>query len=89
MAGGNRALWSLRIPFEHLGVRVYPNMFSLAKAHKAFTPDGSIADPVLAKRFEDNLVAFMSVVEAAKHYPCIKKAWVEFMGEKPDPVFNP
>ena len=40
----------------------------------------------LAKRFEDNLVAFMNLVEAATHYPCIKKAWVEFLGEQPDPV---
>ena len=40
--GGNRGLWSLRVPFEHLG--------------------------------------------ATKNYPCIKKAWVEFLGEKPDPV---
>jgi len=86
MGGGNRALWSLRMPFEHLGARVFPDMFSLATAHKAFTPDGNIADATLAKRFEDNLVAFMSLVEAAKHYPCIKKAWVEFLGEKPDPV---
>jgi hypothetical protein len=22
----------------------------------------------------------------AKHYPCIKKAWVEYLGEKTDPV---
>jgi NAD(P)H-dependent FMN reductase len=86
MAGGNRALWSLRMPFEHLGTNVYPNMFSLATAHKAFTADGNIADETLAKRFEDNLVAFMNLVEAAKHYPCIKKAWVEFLGEQPDPV---
>ena len=86
MAGGNRALWSLRIPLEHLGTRVYPNMFSLASAHQAFTPEGKIADEKLAKRFEDNIIAFMNVVEAAKHYPCIKKAWVEFLGEKPDPV---
>ena len=27
-----------------------------------------------------------SLVEAAKHYPCIKKAWVEFLGEQPDPA---
>ena len=86
MAGGNRALWSLRIPFEHLGTRVYPNMFSLAMAHQAFTFEGNIADATLAQRFEENIVAFMSVVEAAKHYPCIKKAWVEFLGEKPDPI---
>ena len=88
MAGGNRALWVLRMPFEHLGARVFPDMFSLAMAHKAFTPEGTIADETLAKRFEANLVAFMSLVEAAKHYPCIKKAWVEFLGEKPDPAIE-
>lgn len=86
MAGGNRGVWALRIPFEHLGTRVFPNMFSLAMAHKAFTEEGGMADAALAKRFEDNLVSFMALAEAATHYPCIKKAWVEFLGEKPDPV---
>jgi NAD(P)H-dependent FMN reductase len=86
MVGGNRGLWSLRIPFEHLGARVFPDMFSLAMAHKAFTADGDLNDATIAKRFEDNLIAFMSLAEAAKHYPCIKKTWVEFLGEKPDPV---
>lgn|SRR5690606_8435797 len=87
-AGGNRGLWSLRVPLEHLGTRVYPNMFSLAMAHEAFTPDNNIANKVLADRFLKNLEAFMSLVEAAKHYPCIKKAWVEFLGQKPDPVID-
>jgi len=86
MGGGNKSLWSLRMPLEHLGARVFPDMFSLATAHKAFTSDGKIADETLAKRFEQNLVAFMQLVEAAKNYPCIKKAWVEFLGEQPDPV---
>jgi NAD(P)H-dependent FMN reductase len=86
MAGGNRALWALRVPLEHLGTNVYPNMFSLAIAHKAFTPEGEILDETLANRFETNLVAFMSLVEAAKNYPCIKKAWVEFLGERTDAV---
>lgn len=86
MAGGNRALWSLRMPLEHLGTSVYPNMFSLAMAHQAFTPEGDIADKTLQQRFEINVAAFMSLVEAAKNYPCMKKAWVEFLGEKPDPV---
>jgi chromate reductase, NAD(P)H dehydrogenase (quinone) len=86
MAGGNRALWSLRIPLEHLGSSVYPNMFSLAMAHQAFDPEGQIADGTLAKRFEDNLVSFMNLVEATTHYPCMKQAWVEFLGERPDPV---
>jgi chromate reductase, NAD(P)H dehydrogenase (quinone) len=85
MGGGNKSLWSLRMPLEHLGARVFPDMFSLAVAHKAFTAEGQFADATLAKRFEGNLVAFMTLVEAAKNYPCMKKAWVEFLGEQPDP----
>ncbi len=61
-------------------------MFSLAMAHKALTAEGNIADETLSKRFEQNLVAFMNLVEAAKHYPCMKKAWVEFLGEKTDAI---
>ncbi|MDQ3812640.1 MAG: NAD(P)H-dependent oxidoreductase [Armatimonadota bacterium] len=86
MAGGNRGLWSLRIPLEHLGARVFPDMFSLATAHEALSPDGEFINPTLQDRFESNVVAFISLVEAAKHYPCIKKAWVEFLGEQPDPA---
>lgn len=86
MGGGNHGLWSLRIPLEKLGTNLYAAMFSLATAHKAFTPEGKIADETLAQRFEDNIVAFMNLVEAAKHYPCMKKAWVEFLGEQIDPV---
>jgi len=88
MAGGNKSLWSLRIPLEHLGSRVFPDMFSLAMAHQAFNSDGTLLNATLAKRFEDNLVAFMNLVEAAKHYPCMKKAWVEFLGEQPNPVID-
>jgi len=82
LAGGNRGLWSLRMPLEHLGARVFPDMFSLAMAHKAFDGD-AIADAALQARFEKNVQAFLSLAEAAKHYPCIKRAWVEFLGEPP------
>jgi NAD(P)H-dependent FMN reductase len=88
MVGGNRGLWSIRVPFEHLGARVFPDMFSLAMAHKAFTADGDLSDTTIAKRFEDNLIAFMSLAEAAKHYPCMKTSWVEFLGETADPVIE-
>ena len=86
MAGGNRGLWSLRMPLEHLGARIFPDMFSLAQAHTAFGENGELANGLLAKRFEENLRAFLDLVEAAKHYPCIKKAWVEFLGEPGDTV---
>jgi len=82
MVGGNRGLWSLRVPLEHLGARVYPDMFSLAMAHQAFGDD-QLADATLQARFDKNLQAFLSLAEAAKHYPCIKRAWVEFLGETP------
>jgi NAD(P)H-dependent FMN reductase len=86
MAGGNRGLWALRVPFEHLGARIYPDMFSLARAHLAFDPGGRLADAQLEERFERNIVNFMDQVEASKHYPCVKRAWVEYLGEHPDPA---
>ena len=82
LVGGNRGLWALRIPLEHLGARIFPDMFSLSQAHKALV-DGDIADAQLRARFDDTLRAFLSLAEAAKHYPCIKRAWVEFLGETP------
>jgi NAD(P)H-dependent FMN reductase len=83
MVGGNRGLWALRVPLEHLGARVFPDMFSLAQAHQAFDDAGRIKSGPLRDRFEKNISAFMDLVEAAKHYPCVKKAWFEFLGEQP------
>jgi len=82
LAGGNRGLWALRVPLEHLGARVFPDMFSLAMAHKAFAGD-EIADAALRARLETTIQAFLSLAEAAKNYPCMKRAWVEFLGEPP------
>lgn len=82
LAGGNRGLWALRVPLEHLGARIFPDMFSLAMAHKALAGE-EINDEALRGRFEKNVQAFLSLAEAAKHYPCIKRAWVEFLGEPP------
>jgi chromate reductase, NAD(P)H dehydrogenase (quinone) len=82
MMGGNRGLWALRMPLEHLGARIYPDMFSLPQAHKALV-DGDLVDAALRARFDKHLQAFLSLAEAAKHYPCMKRAWVEFLGEPP------
>ena len=84
MVGGNRGLWSLRIPLEHLGTRVYPDMFSLAQAHTAFNDDGHLAHTTLEQRLDGILGCFVELVEAAKHYRSIEKEWVEFLGERPD-----
>ena len=84
MMGGNRGLWALRVPLEHLGARVYPDMFSLAQAHKAFDGD-RLLDEQLQTRFDSTIEGFMALVEASKHYPCARKAWVEYLGERMDP----
>ena len=86
MGGGNRGLWALRVPFEHLGARIYPDMFSLAQAHRAFDDLGRLANEQLQERFDHNVAGFMDLVEASKHYPCVRTAWVEYLGEHPDPA---
>ncbi len=63
-------------------------MFSLARAHDAFDGDGAIASESLADRFGRTVEGFMDLVEAAKHCPCAKKAWFEFLGEEPDPAID-
>ncbi|MCW2921157.1 MAG: NADPH:quinone oxidoreductase [Thermoleophilia bacterium] len=88
MVGGNRSLWSLRQPLEHLGTRVHPDMFSLAQAHTAFGDDGQLANEQLGGRLRGLVTAWVDVVEATKHYPCAKARWVEFLGEHPEPVLD-
>ena len=63
-------------------------MFSLAQAHNAFDDTGHLADERLHGRFEDTVAKFMDLVEASTHYPCVKRAWVEFLGEQPDPAVD-
>ena len=84
MGGGNRSLWALRVPLEHLGARLYPDMFSLAQAHTAFRDDGRLASEKLQERLEGTLSCFLDLVEASKHYRQLRKQWVEFLGEHPD-----
>src|SRR5215211_4791388 len=58
MAGGNRGLWALRVPLEHLGSRVYPDMFSLAQAHEAFGENGRLENDLLQRRFDETVCFF-------------------------------
>jgi chromate reductase, NAD(P)H dehydrogenase (quinone) len=87
MVGGNRGLWALRVPLEHLGARIYPDMFSLAQAHTAF--DGErLANESLQKRLEATITDFLLLAEAEKRYPSLKTVWVEFLGERPEPMID-
>jgi chromate reductase len=83
MVGGNRGLWALRVPLEHLGSHVYPDMFSLAQSHQAFAANGRLKDATLQKYFDSTIDCFIEGVEATKHFPAMKTQWIEFLGEHP------
>ncbi|MFG3202407.1 NADPH-dependent FMN reductase [Streptomyces sp. NPDC048192] len=82
LVGGNRGLWALRIPLEHLGTRVYPYMFSVANSYQAFTEDGTLADPGLQQRLTETVSGFLSLVEADVRYVCLERRWYEFLGDR-------
>lgn len=63
-------------------------MFSLAQSNDAFGATGRLVSDVLQKRFDDTLGCFLDLVEAARHYPGLKKQWVEFLGERPNRVID-
>jgi NAD(P)H-dependent FMN reductase len=87
MVGGNRGLWALRVPLEHLGARIYPDMFSLAQAHTAFEGE-HLANKQLQERLETTIAGFLNLAEAEKRYPHLKTAWIEFLGERPEPIID-
>ncbi|WP_314172466.1 NADPH-dependent FMN reductase [Streptomyces winkii] len=82
LVGGNRGLWALRVPLEHLGTRVYPDMFGLARSHQGFAEDGSLSDPGLQQRLTETVAAFLRLVEADVRYVCLKRRWYEFPAER-------
>ncbi|MFJ9681887.1 NADPH-dependent FMN reductase [Streptomyces sp. NPDC101194] len=84
LIGGNRGLWALRIPLEHLGTRVYPDMFSLSRAHEGFTEDGRLARPEAQERLAEMISGFMQLVQADVQYVCLRRRWYEFPGDRTD-----
>jgi NAD(P)H-dependent FMN reductase len=84
LVGGNRGLWALRVPLEHLGTRVYPDMFSLPRAHEGFTEDGRLAQPGSQERLAEIISGFVQLVRADVHFVCLQRLWYEFPGDRTD-----
>ncbi|MFF8918174.1 NADPH-dependent FMN reductase [Streptomyces sp. NPDC015032] len=84
LIGGNRGLWALRVPLEHLGTRVYPDMFSLPRAHEGFTEDGRLARPEAQERLAEIISGFMQLVQADVQFVCLQRRWYEFPGDRTD-----
>jgi chromate reductase, NAD(P)H dehydrogenase (quinone) len=59
--GGVRGLWQLRIPLEGLGVLVYPDMYTLPWADKAFGPDGKLIEPERQARLASMVRGYLAV----------------------------
>ena len=55
---------------------------------RAVNLDVHVRSGRLRERFEQNIVGFMDLVEASKHYPCVKTKWVEYLGERPEPAID-
>ncbi len=64
VVGGIRGLWQLRIPLEGLGVFLYPDMFALAAADKAFAEDGTLKDPTLSSWLQTIMASYLKAAEA-------------------------
>lgn len=64
--GGNRGLWALRVPLEHLGCNVFPEMFSVPNADDGFTDEGTLANPKDAGKLDRNVEGFLKLVRAVR-----------------------
>lgn len=59
LVGGNRGLWATRVPLECCGACVFPEMFSLASADKAFEDNGQLKEAASLERLKTNLEKFV------------------------------
>jgi chromate reductase len=64
LTGGNRGLWALRVPLEHLGARMYPEMVSVAQADQAFTAEGALIDEKQTRRMHRTIEGFLDLTGA-------------------------
>ena len=91
MNRGNRAIKQIQSAcrYQVCGILnpVVLNMISLARfrpkiaAKAAVLIAGLGLMSALADRFTSTVTGFLDLVEAAKHYPCARTAWIEFLGE--------
>src|SRR5262249_4736980 len=62
--GGIRGLWQTRIPLEGCGALVFPDMFALAHAMRAFDAEGHLADASQMKRLREEVLGFVRMAES-------------------------
>jgi chromate reductase len=68
--GGVRGLWQTRIPLEGCGALVFPDMFALAHADRAFAVDGSLVEADVAERLQKQVIGFCRLAEVVAPLCC-------------------
>ena len=63
VVGGIRGLWQLRIPLEGAGVLLYPDMYALASAQKAFDEQGRLTDPPHVARLDGTVRGYVNMAK--------------------------
>ena len=67
LVGGNRGLWSTRVPLEGCGGFVFPDMFSLPCADSAFDDENQLKDQQTVKRLTQTIRDFIAYVALLKN----------------------
>jgi NAD(P)H-dependent FMN reductase len=65
--GGVMGLWHSRLPFEALGVHVFPFMVAVPRAQNAFNEDGRLTDAKAEQKLRDVVSDF--VLHVGNHHP--------------------
>ena len=63
---GVRGLWHTKVPFDKLEAQVYPEFFSLAAAHQAFTTENQLKDERMKSQLEKILAHFLEHISSIK-----------------------
>lgn len=66
-SGGVQGLWHTRVPFEALGVHVFPHMVAIPRSQTAFDEQGLLADTKAREKLETVLTSFVRHV--GFHHP--------------------
>lgn len=74
-SGGLAGLWHTRVPFEALGVHVFPHMVAIPRSQIAFDAEGNLADEKSRQKLEEVLGSFVRHVST--HHPIAPKAPAE------------
>lgn len=62
--GGIRGLWQTRIPLEGCGALVFPDMYIVPHANKAFDEQGRLIDGAARERLRKEVVGFLTLVNS-------------------------